>query len=74
MSEQVWMFQMDGSSAADQHGARRHTQYEAAFAGDFYDDIVVGVQKIMSVGLSLPAVLDDEVYFGSADGNLYAIH
>ena len=42
----------------------------------FYENIVVGVQKTMSVGaiLSSPVVVDDEVYFGSTDGNVYALH
>jgi eukaryotic-like serine/threonine-protein kinase len=49
--------------------------YEAAFASDFYDDIVTGVSKMMAVGtiLSSPVVVDDVIYFGSADGNLYAL-
>jgi len=54
----------------------RTSKYEAAFADDFYDDIVIGVHRMMSVRaiLSFPVVFDDEVYFGSTDGNLYAIH
>ncbi len=51
-------------------------KYEAAFRDDFYEDIVIGVQKMMSVGaiLSSPVIVDDVVYFGSADGNLYAVN
>jgi outer membrane protein assembly factor BamB len=40
------------------------------------DEIVSGVQKMMSVGaiLSSPVIVDDVVYFGSTDGNLYALN
>jgi eukaryotic-like serine/threonine-protein kinase len=48
---------------------------EAAFTEDSYDGMVFGVHKTMTVGsvLSSPVVVDDAVYFGSADGNLYAL-
>jgi outer membrane protein assembly factor BamB len=50
-------------------------KYEAAFADNFYDDIVVGLQKMLSVGavLSSPAIAGDTILFGSTDGSLYAI-
>jgi outer membrane protein assembly factor BamB len=49
--------------------------YEAAFSDFFYDDMVAGVEKMMSVGaiLSSPAVVDGTIYVGSADGNIYAL-
>ena len=49
--------------------------YEAAFVDFFYDDMVSGVQKMMAVGtvLSSPVVQDGVIYFGSADGNVYAV-
>jgi eukaryotic-like serine/threonine-protein kinase len=49
--------------------------YEAAFFDFFYDDMITGVQKMMSVGavLSSPVVEGNTVYVGSADGNVYAI-
>ena len=49
--------------------------YEAAFFDFFYDDMVSGVQKMMSVGamLSSPVVAGNTVYIGSADGNSYAL-
>ena len=49
--------------------------YEAAFSDFFYDDMVTGVQKLMSVGaiLSSPAVAGNSVYVGSTDGNVYAL-
>jgi len=50
-------------------------KYEAAFFDFFYDDMISGVQKMMSVGavLSSPVVAGDTIYFGSADGNVYAL-
>ena len=50
-------------------------KYEVAFVTDFYDDMMVGVGKMMSVGaiLSSPVVVDNVIYVGSADGNLYAL-
>ena len=49
--------------------------YEAAFDGDFYDDMIVGHYRMMSVGpiLSSPVVVDKAVYFGGTDGILYAL-
>lgn len=50
--------------------------YEAAFFDFFYDDMVSGVQKMMSVGavLSSPTIADGTIFFGSTDGNVYALH
>jgi outer membrane protein assembly factor BamB len=49
--------------------------YEAAFFDFFYDDMIIGVQKMMSVGaiLSSPAVAGNTIYVGSTDGNIYAL-
>jgi outer membrane protein assembly factor BamB len=73
----VWTFQTDGSRnnlsrLMKPDGSPR---YEAAFASDFYDDLLVGVNKMHSVGtiLSSPVVSGNVVYIGSADGNLYAL-
>jgi len=72
-----WTFETEG---AKQNGATwtksdGTPNYEAAFASDFYDDIVTGVSKMMAIGtiLSSPVVMDGVIYFGSADGNLYAL-
>ena len=48
---------------------------EAIYASDFYDDIVIGVGRIMSTGaiISSPTVANNVVYVGSADGNVYAL-
>jgi len=49
--------------------------YAVAFADDFYDSMMVGVAKMYSTGsiLSSPVVVDNVIYFGSTDGNLYAL-
>jgi eukaryotic-like serine/threonine-protein kinase len=50
--------------------------YSVVFAENFYDSMVIAVNKLYSVGmiLSSPVIVDDVIYFGSMDGNLYAIH
>ncbi len=73
----LWEFQTDGNR---QNGAT-YTKpdgtpnYELAFLGDFYDDMVVGVQKMRTVGAiySSPVLADGVLYFGSTDGNIYAL-
>ncbi|HEY2467061.1 MAG TPA: PQQ-binding-like beta-propeller repeat protein [Terracidiphilus sp.] len=49
--------------------------YAAAFDSDFYDDLMAGYSRMMMVGpiLSSPVVVDNVVYFGGTDGNLYAL-
>ena len=73
----AWTFETDASR---QNGpaytkADGTPNYDAAYASDFYDDMVVGVEKTMSVGaiLSSPVVDDGVIYVGSSDGNLYAL-
>ncbi len=73
----AWTFQTDGSK---QNGATYTKSdgtpnYEAAFFDFFYDDMVSGVQKLMSVGaiLSSPVIANGTIYIGSADGNIYAL-
>ena len=76
--KEAWTFATDGS----QNNGATYTKpdgtpkYEAAFHDDFYEDMVIGVQKMMSVGaiLSSPVVVDGVIYFGSTDGNLYAVN
>ena len=48
---------------------------DAIYGTDFYDDMVVGVKRIMNMGavLSSPVVAGNVIYVGSADGNLYAL-
>ena len=73
----AWTFSTEGSekNGATWTKADGTPNYEAAFSENFYDAMVVGVDKMMAVGaiLSSPVVVDDAVYFGSADGNVYAL-
>jgi outer membrane protein assembly factor BamB len=76
----VWTFETDGArqNAAAFLKADGSFKFEAIFpsANLFYDDMVVAVSRILTMGsiLSSPVVVGDTVYFGSTDGNLYALH
>lgn len=50
--------------------------YAAVAADNFYESMVVGLNRLYSVGMifSSPVIVDDALYFGSMDGNLYAVH
>jgi outer membrane protein assembly factor BamB len=73
----AWTFQTDGAlkNGPTWTKADGTPNYEAAFSDFFYDDLIVGVNRMMSVGavLSSPVIDGDTVYFGSWDGQLYAI-
>jgi outer membrane protein assembly factor BamB len=72
-----WTFHTEGSQrkAAAITQSNGEINYKAVFDGVFYDDMVVGVSRMMSIGavLSSPAIDQDVVYFGDTDGNVYAI-
>jgi outer membrane protein assembly factor BamB len=73
----VWTFETDSSRLNGPAYTKPDgsPNYEAAFSEDFYDDMVAGVQKMMSVGtiLSSPVIADNVIYVGSVDGYLYAL-
>jgi eukaryotic-like serine/threonine-protein kinase len=73
----AWYFETDAAkkNTAALTDAKGAPDYQAAFHDNFYDDIVVGLQKMLTTGavLSSPTVAGDTVLFGSTDGNLYAI-
>ena len=73
----VWTFDTDASKerAAKYTKPDGTPDGEALFRSDFYDDMVSGVDRVMSLGaiLSSPVVVDKTVYVASADGNLYAL-
>jgi len=73
----AWEFQTEGArqNGAAYTNADGTPNYQAAFAGDFYDDMVAGVRKLMTVGAiySSPVLVDGVLYFGSTDGYLYAL-
>ena len=73
----AWSFETDGMK---EHSAAYtkpdgSPNEEALYHSDFYDDMVAGVDRVMSMGaiLSSPVVAGNVVYVGSADGNLYAL-
>jgi len=73
----LWTFQSDGSarnlsSLSKPDGS---PDYQAAFASIFYDDLIIGVRKMHTVGmfLSSPVISGNVIYIGSTDGNLYAL-
>ncbi|HJW99142.1 MAG TPA: PQQ-binding-like beta-propeller repeat protein [Terriglobales bacterium] len=73
----VWTFQTDGSKENGPALTKPDgkPKYEAAFADGFYDSMVIGVDKMQSVGmvLSSPVIAGNVVYFGSTDKNIYAL-
>jgi outer membrane protein assembly factor BamB len=75
--KQAWAFQTDGAqkNASTWTKADGSPNYEAAFGDLFYDDLIIGVDRMLSVGavLSSPVIDGTMVYFGSWDGQLYAI-
>jgi eukaryotic-like serine/threonine-protein kinase len=48
---------------------------DAIYQADFYDNMVAGVDRVMSMGaiISSPVIVGNVIYVGSADGNLYAL-
>jgi outer membrane protein assembly factor BamB len=74
----AWTFQTDASklNGPAYTKADGTPKYEAAFSSNFYDDMIVGVHKMLSIGaiLSSPVVVDQVIYVGSSDGNLYALN
>jgi outer membrane protein assembly factor BamB len=73
----AWTFQTEASKAIGPSLTKPDgtPNYQPAFTEDFYDNMVAGVGKMMTVGtiLSSPVVVDNVIYVGSTDGNLYAI-
>ena len=72
-----WSFDTDGAKAnlAAYTNPDGTPNYAAAQSENFYDALVVAVDKLMSTGavLSSPVADGHAVYFGSMDGNVYAL-
>src|SRR6185369_4754529 len=73
----TWTFQTDASK---EFGPKYtlfngKPNYNAAFFDFYYDDMIIGVDKMLAVGalLSSPVIVDKTIYVGSTDGNLYAL-
>jgi eukaryotic-like serine/threonine-protein kinase len=78
-SHQVaWTLQTDAArrNAAALTRPDGSPNYAAAFSDMFYDSLIAGTQRMMSVGavLSSPVPDGDTLYVGSWDGQLYAIN
>ncbi len=75
----AWVFETDGTkqNAAALTNADGSIKFEVVFSSPnlFYDDMVIAVHKLFTMGtiLSSPVVVGNTVYFGSTDGNLYAL-
>jgi hypothetical protein len=73
----AWSFVTDGAraNAAALTKADGTPDYRAAATDSFYDSLVIGVERMMSVGavLSSPVLDGDTLYVGSWDGQLYAL-
>ena len=74
-----WSFQTDASKAdpmklLNPDGSLNQDSFTSVF-GDF-QDMYIDFFRFTTIGaiVSSPAVADGVVYFGSADGNLYALH
>jgi eukaryotic-like serine/threonine-protein kinase len=77
-SKLAWSFKTDGAAQnlATFSKSDGTTNYEAVFTENFYDNMLAGVYKLFATGsiLSSPVVAGDSLYFGSTDGNLYALN
>ena len=73
----AWTFSTDGAKQNSAALTKKDgdPNYAAAFGDTFYDNLVMGVWKMLSIGavLSSPVIERDVIYFGSTDGNVYAI-
>lgn len=67
----AWSFETE----ANKQNAGTIKSYFAPFSTNFYDDVVAAYNKLLTLGpiLSSPVVMDNVVYVGSVDGNLYAL-
>lgn len=75
----AWVFETDGArqNAASMTNADGSIKFETVFTSPnlYYEDMVLAVHKLFTMGtiLSSPVVAGDNIYFGSTDGNLYAL-
>jgi outer membrane protein assembly factor BamB len=76
--KQVWEFQTEASreNLAGLSKPDGVPDYRKVANGNFYDDLITATDKLHAVGtiLSSPVVSGSVVYFGSSDGNLYALN
>jgi outer membrane protein assembly factor BamB len=76
--KQAWEFQTEASqqNLAALSKPDGTPNYAAVANENFYESMITALNKLYSAGmiLSSPVIVDDVIYFGSMDGNLYAIH
>jgi outer membrane protein assembly factor BamB len=67
----AWSF----ATEASKKNAAEIPSYFAPFTTNFYDDVMGAYDKLLRLGpiLSSPVVVDNVIYVGSVDGNLYAL-
>jgi outer membrane protein assembly factor BamB len=79
MQKPAWVFETDGAkeNASSLTNADGSIKWESLFPSPnlFYEDMVLAVHKLFTMGtiLSSPVIVGNVVYFGSTDGNLYAL-
>ena len=79
-SKPAWTFQTGGLASEPRRPlqARRQPQLRSRLSiQHFYDDMIIGVTNdshTVGTFLSSPVVSGSAIYFGSADGNLYALN
>jgi eukaryotic-like serine/threonine-protein kinase len=73
----LWEFQTEASkrNLAAYSKSDGKIDFSKMMSYNFYEEMVVGVAKLLTTGsiLSSPAIVDGQIYFGSADGNVYAL-
>ena len=73
----LWVFQTDASKQNFPAISNRDgtINFGSIMSQGFYDDMVIGVRKLLSAGaiLSSPVVAGSVIYIGGADGSLYAL-
>jgi outer membrane protein assembly factor BamB len=74
----AWTFLTEGAqkNGPTYTNADGTPNYRPAFSDFFYNDMIVGVDRMMSVGavLSTPVIDGDTLFVGSWDGQLYALN
>jgi hypothetical protein len=65
----AWSLETEGMKQQGRPILTRTPNQEKIYRSDFYDDMVAGVDRVMSMGAlrGAPVVIGKGVYFGSAD-------
>jgi outer membrane protein assembly factor BamB len=73
----AWTFSTEGAkkNGPEFTNVDGSSNYFGVFPTDWYQDIVAAYVRLETIGevLSSPVVADNAIYFGSTDGNLYAL-